>query len=117
MTEVKTPKLALTHMFNGQDQGYATHNGALQDLDTLGNCIGLINQTTTAPPGSPSDGDAYRIAATATGDWAGKENQIAYYHSGWRYLTVVGPVMLFDISTEVLYVAAGPTTLLTVTTS
>lgn len=40
-----------------------------------------IGQTVLAiqatPPGSPSDGDAYIVAASATGDWAGQEDSIA----------------------------------------
>lgn len=32
----------------------------------------IISRTTTAPPGSPADGDAYIIPASATGAWAGK---------------------------------------------
>lgn len=42
----------------------------------------------TTPPGSPNDGDRYIIIATATGDWAGKENQIAEYDGtglAWVY--------------------------------
>lgn len=33
----------------------------------------------TAPPGSPTNGAAYIVAATATGAWVGKENQIAIW--------------------------------------
>ena len=49
----------------------------------------VINATSTAPPESPNvNGDRYIIAATATGVWAGKENQIATTVSGaWEYET------------------------------
>ncbi len=44
----------------------------------------------TAPPGACSDGASYIIAATATGDWTGLENQIATAvgtnaANGWLY--------------------------------
>lgn len=44
----------------------------------------------TAPPGSCGDGASYIIAATATGEWAGKETQIATAlgtnaANGWTY--------------------------------
>jgi hypothetical protein len=37
----------------------------------------VINKTTTAPPGSPANGDCYLVAAGATGAWAGKADYIA----------------------------------------
>lgn len=42
------------------------------------------------PPGSPTDEALYIITATATGAWAGKENQLAYWLSStgaWQYIT------------------------------
>jgi len=39
----------------------------------------VINLSTTAPPGSPSNGDTYVIAANATGAWFGKDAHIAYW--------------------------------------
>lgn len=39
----------------------------------------------TAPPGSPADGDVYLVAAGATGDWAGHDDEIAHYWSGWLF--------------------------------
>lgn len=39
----------------------------------------VLDRDLTAPPGSPSDGDAYIPAATATGDWAGLEGQVVIY--------------------------------------
>lgn len=39
----------------------------------------VISRSLTAPPGSPTAGDGYIPAATATGAWAGKEGQIAIW--------------------------------------
>ncbi|MGH9716395.1 MAG: DUF2793 domain-containing protein [Candidatus Acidiferrales bacterium] len=39
----------------------------------------VLSVTTAAPPGSPSDGDAYVVAASATGAWSGKDGQIAVW--------------------------------------
>jgi len=40
------------------------------------------------PPGTPATGARYMIIATATGDWAGKEDQIAEYDgAAWVYTT------------------------------
>ncbi len=39
----------------------------------------VIDRTLTAPPGSPSTGDAYIPAASATGDWAGQDGNLAIW--------------------------------------
>lgn len=53
----------------------------------------VINTTTTAPPGSPSNGDTYIIGVGATGAWFGLDAHIAYWtlddpsrpSGGWDY--------------------------------
>src|SRR6266705_3553261 len=46
----------------------------------------VINNTTSVPPGSPTLGDAYLVAAGATGAWAGKSNYIASFtRRGWEF--------------------------------
>ncbi len=46
----------------------------------------VLDRTLTAPPGSPATGAAYIPAASATGAWAGKENQIAIWSgSAWVF--------------------------------
>jgi hypothetical protein len=53
-------------------------NGFLRMMQALiqGN---VINLTTTVPPVSPANGDTYVVAAGATGVWAGKDKNIAYW--------------------------------------
>lgn len=49
----------------------------------------VVDRATT-PPGSPANEALYLIIATATGIWAGKENQLAYWltsTSAWQYIT------------------------------
>jgi len=42
----------------------------------------------TAPPGSPSAGDAYIVGASATGDWASHDDDIAVWDgSAWVFYT------------------------------
>lgn len=41
--------------------------------------VRVINMTTTSPPGSPSDRDAYVVASGATGDWSGQDDNIAIW--------------------------------------
>jgi hypothetical protein len=90
-----TPKLALPVLVEGQSNGEATHNETIAIMDAL--FAGRIeNDTLTAPPGSPSDGDMHIVAATATGDWAGQETKLAiYYNGGWSFVTPTGGMMMF----------------------
>jgi len=48
--------------------------------------VSIIDDDLTAPPASPTKGDKYIPAATATGDWTGKEGQIAIYEGLWAFL-------------------------------
>lgn len=47
----------------------------------------VIDQTTTAPPGSPVAGDCYIVGTGATGAWAGRDGQVAIYGELWYYIT------------------------------
>jgi hypothetical protein len=53
--------------------------------------FGMVLGQQATPPVSPADGDAYIVLATATGDWAGQEQQIATYSStlaAWAFSNV-----------------------------
>lgn len=44
----------------------------------------------TSPPASPAIGSCYIVADAATGDWQGRDGQVAAYTAGgWRYLAPV----------------------------
>lgn len=61
----------------------------------------VFNQTTTAPPGSPSEGHAYIIATGGSGAWAGHDLKIAIWESGaWTILTPVDGWTVYDVSTN-----------------
>ena len=48
----------------------------------------VIDQDLTAPPGGETTGDTYIIGSSATGDWSGRDGQIAIYHyTGYTYVT------------------------------
>lgn len=79
-----TPKLALPYIDTGQSQKEVTHNEALNALDVLTQA-NVINSSTTTPPGSPTTGQAWIVAAGATGAWAGKANQIAAWFGAWKF--------------------------------
>jgi hypothetical protein len=59
-------------------------NTSLKVIDTL-LMLGVIS-TTATPPTTPLEGDRYIVGPSATGIWAGKDNQIAaYVDAAWSY--------------------------------
>lgn len=61
------------------------------------------------PPGSPNTGDRYLIIATATGDWAGNEDQIAEWNgTSWDFTVITtGTYLGVDDETDGLYYYGG----------
>lgn len=60
----------------------------LPELSTFEFQQAIIDKDLATPPGSPSEGDRYIVAATATGDWVGEENSIAWFDgSSWVFDT------------------------------
>jgi len=45
----------------------------------------VIGRDLTAPPGGESNGDRWLVAAGATGDWAGHDDEIALWYDGWLF--------------------------------
>lgn len=76
--------IGLKEFTTGENGWGAAMNENLQLLTTLVQPI-VLDKDLTAPPGSPVSGDKYIVAASATGAWAGKDNQIAVYSDGWLF--------------------------------
>ena len=82
-----TANLGLTNLEGNSSQKHVAVNEGWQLLDAVVQC-GAIDRHLTAPPGAPVDGDTYIVAATATGLWAGQENNLAYYYNtAWFFVT------------------------------
>lgn len=82
-----TPKLGLPELASAA----ANQTLANQTFDRLDQLVQMrvLDKDLATPPGSPADGAAYVVAAAATGAWAGKEGQIAYWRSSanaWSFL-------------------------------
>ena len=101
-----TANLALPLVAAAQAQKHVTVNSALETLDALTQ-LSVISRGLAAPPGSPSEGDRYIIAASATGAWTGKDGQIGDYDGaawafrvagvGWRaWVQDEGRAAVFD---------------------
>jgi hypothetical protein len=82
-----TARLALPYIAPQQAQKQVTYNEAMAALDLLVQ-PSVKSRTTTAPPGSPVEGDSYIVAPSATGAWAGKDGKFASWLSGaWVFRT------------------------------
>lgn len=81
-----TPNLGLPAMLSTDAQKELTFNDAMNVLDAVAPRT-VISRTVTTPPATPTDGMVYVVGVGATGIWAGKDNQIAYFAGGWFFLT------------------------------
>jgi hypothetical protein len=80
-----SPDFGIPYVAAQQAQPEVTHNEAIAVMQAL--MKGVVNMTTATPPGSPTDGDAYVIAASPTGAWAGRAGAIAVYvGNAWRFI-------------------------------
>ncbi len=64
----------------------------------------------TAPPGSPTDADRHLIIATATGVWAGREDDIAEWDAdagSWVYTTPTEGGTFWDETLDKTYIYDG----------
>jgi hypothetical protein len=84
-----SPRLGMTDLEQSDTDPHTSVNENDRMLEQMGNRA-ICTDRLTAPPGSPVDGRTYLIIATATGDWSGKENQLALrVGSSWKYVTPI----------------------------
>lgn len=88
MPSSQNGNLGLNSGYTAGDNGWtAQHNFNWDALDALTQAT-VKSMTTTAPPGSPANGDAYIVPAGATGAWASQTNKIAaWQRSAWAFYT------------------------------
>ncbi|MFG6637183.1 DUF2793 domain-containing protein [Sulfitobacter sp. 1A12126] len=103
----KTARLGLAYIQAAQAQKHITHNDALRLLDGIVQAS-VVDRTTSTPPGAPSEGDTYIVAASATGVWAGWEGDLALYVDGsWYRLVAVQGMRVWDLAADELVVRIG----------
>ncbi len=67
-------------------------------------CYAVLDNTLATPPVSPALGDAYLVAAAATGAWAGKSNFIAVKTArGWEFVNFGIGRFIYVESVETYY--------------
>lgn len=82
-----TNRLVLPLLSASQAQKHVTVNEAMKLLDAIVQA-GVIDKDLTAPPGGESEGDIYIVGGSATGAWAGQDDDLAIYQDGaWVFVT------------------------------
>jgi len=95
-----TPHLGITELAENQASPDVTVNEGTGVIDCAIQ-ITVTNMDTTSTPGSPTDGDRYIVGASATGDWASKDEQVAcYVGTAWHYLTPQAGWSIYDQDTQ-----------------
>ena len=80
-----TDNYALPLLQVAQAQKEVTHNEAIVGIDTLLH-LAVETATLAAPPVAPVAGQAWIVAATPSGAWAGRAGNVASFGiAGWRY--------------------------------
>ena len=83
--DIASPRFSLPLLFAGQAQKEVFVNEALAITDALLHCA--IEGEADAPPGSPSDGDAWLVGLAPNGPWTGQEGRIACWQAGnWLFV-------------------------------
>lgn len=93
-----TPDFGIPELAQAQATPEITFNEALILYQALLN--GVMDATTSVPPGAPTEGDSYIVGSSPSGAWSGYENHIAiYYNGGWRFVPGVddsGSIITID---------------------
>lgn len=84
-----TPILAATDLVAAQAIPETSVNETVRRVEQGGQYFNVKDKDLATPPGSPAEGDAYIVAASPTGAWAGKSKNIAYYQTGTGWLFIV----------------------------
>lgn len=100
-----SPILSLPLLQASQAQKHITHNEALMRLDVLVQ-LTVADNTRTAPPAGPTEGQRHIIAASPTGAWAGQAAKIALRLDGaWQFITPLAGwrAWVANIATELVF--------------
>ena len=91
----ETSSFALPLLFAGQAQKEFFVNQALVLIDSL---MGRsVVATQESPPGSPAEGESYRIGSNPVGEWAGYDDNLASWVGGtWQFVPPFDGLQVFD---------------------
>ena len=103
-----TPKLGLTELAAAQALPEARVNENIRWMEFFATGGGVKDRNLATPPGSPADGDAYLVAASATGAWSGQSGKVALYISTeWAFAPAIEGMRLYVNDEDVTIVYDG----------
>ena len=83
-----TPKNGIVYAWNPDTENFADEMDANLIKISVLISLSVIDRNLATPPGSPSNGDTYIVAASGTDAWAGQDNNIAYWNATeWIFYT------------------------------
>lgn len=92
-----TPVIGLPLLFTGQAQKEFTLNQSLSVIDAL--LPGVVVDSLGSPPSEAIDSECYRVTSPSSGEWTGKEENIAVrIAGGWQFLSPFRGLRIFDKS-------------------
>lgn len=98
-----TTNWSFPYVTTGQAGGEITHNDALNYIDSLMQ-LGVVDFDLNTPPGSPTNGQAWKVGNAPSGAWSGHADEIAFYYSGWLFVSLKDGMRLYDNNANVFYV-------------
>jgi len=99
--------LKLPYIAAAQALKHITHNEAIRALDAIVQ-LAVLDRDLTAPPASPGDGERYIVAGSASGAWAGNDNQIAAYQdNAWIFYAPLEGWLAWVADEDQLYAFSG----------
>ncbi len=102
-----TANLQLPYILAAQAQKHVTHNEAVRMLDAIVQ-LSVLDRDLGVAPAAPVDGDRYIITAGASGDWSGKDNNIAAWQDGaWMFYVPQEGWLTWVMDEDVLLVWDG----------
>ncbi|MDR1495246.1 MAG: DUF2793 domain-containing protein [Rickettsiales bacterium] len=97
-----TNNLKLPLLVPNQSGKEFTHNEALIIIDNL--LHNGIKAVVNEPPTGPVVGDRYLVGKSSTGDFLDRENMIAFYDNGWRFIAPFPGQLLWNMALNKLCV-------------
>ena len=65
----------------------------------------VLDKDLTSPPAEPNKGNRYIVAAEATGDWSGQDNNIATYNGeGWDFTSAREGMLIYVKDEDEFYI-------------
>jgi hypothetical protein len=109
-SEFESARFALPLLAAAQAQKEITHNEALALIDGIVHPV-IESAGENAPPAAAAVGQAWIVAAGASGEWAGHDDDIALMtDGGWRFVTPVAGMQAWLAGARAIFVDGAWTT-------